>query len=147
MAVSHETLSDKQKDLRIQLLGRFRVWVAAHEREGLHSLYKSLLIELVRLHEAEGNLARAVETLQRVVVQQSNMPWCKPFTYRIQAWGISFVNEMRGSGGRSWRHRPQWTQRIRILWSHEQAIQVKGIQSKSVVTRQVPGTCPSSASR
>jgi predicted ATPase/DNA-binding SARP family transcriptional activator len=47
---------------------RYEEWTL-RRREELRSLYTSLLIELAQLHEAEGDLARAIETLQRVVAQ------------------------------------------------------------------------------
>jgi predicted ATPase/DNA-binding SARP family transcriptional activator len=48
---------------------RYEEWVL-RRREELHSLHTSLLIELAWLHEAEGDLEPAIETLQRVVVQE-----------------------------------------------------------------------------
>jgi predicted ATPase/DNA-binding SARP family transcriptional activator/DNA-binding CsgD family transcriptional regulator len=48
---------------------RYEEW-ALHRRIALHGLYTSLLIDLARLYEAEGDLARAIETLQRVVVHK-----------------------------------------------------------------------------
>jgi DNA-binding SARP family transcriptional activator len=48
---------------------RYEEWTL-RRREELHGLYTSLLIELARLHETEGDLTRAIETLQRVVVQE-----------------------------------------------------------------------------